>query len=199
MDEFADYAARLNVNYPGRSNRLSVLFRFILAIPLWIILFLINASAIFIGVSLMTVVQVIVAFSLLLAKRYPGMLWAIQHWFAVFQARTMLYIDLLTDVYPWDADPSVRVELDDPNPAELSRILPFFKWLFVLPHYIILIFLSIFAALCVIIAWFAIIITGRYPEGLYPFVMGVARWGFRVNAYAFVLNTDRYPPFSLKA
>ena len=199
MAEFADYAARLDVDYPGHSNRLTVLFRAILAIPLWIILLLINASAMIIFVSLMTLVQLIVAFSLLLAKRYPEMLWAIQRWFAIFQVRTILYLDLLTDGYPWDPDPTVRVELDDPNPAELSRVLPFVKWLFVLPHYIILWVLMLFATLCVIIAWFAILITGRYPEGLYPFVLGVVRWGFRVNAYAFVLNTDRYPPFSLKA
>ena len=199
MAEFADYAARLDIDYPGRSNRLSVLFRFILAIPLWIILFFINASAMFIGVSLMTIVQVIVAFSLLLAKRYPDVLWAIQHWFAVFQIRTTIYIDLLADGYPWDPDPTVRVELDDPNPAELSRILPFFKWLLALPHYILLVLLFFFATLSVIVAWFAIIIVGRYPAPLHEFVLGVVRWGFRVNAYAFVLNTDRYPPFSLRA
>ncbi|TMK32981.1 MAG: DUF4389 domain-containing protein, partial [Actinobacteria bacterium] len=68
-----------------------------------------------------------------------------------------------------------------------------------IPHYILLLFLGIAAVVCVIIAWFAILFTGRYPQGLFDFVLGVMRWGNRVAGYAFVLVTDRYPPFSLSA
>jgi hypothetical protein len=71
------------------------------------------------------------------------------------------------------------------------------KWLLAIPHYIILFFLSIAAIVCVVIAWFAILFTGRYPRGLFDFVVGVYRWSLRVVAYAFLLTTDRYPPFAL--
>jgi hypothetical protein len=81
----------------------------------------------------------------------------------------------------------------------LSRWLPLVKWFLAIPHYIVLFFLWIAAIVVVIIAWFAILFTGRYPRGMSDFVQGVIRWGVRVVAYAFVLVTDRYPPFSLAA
>ena len=193
MPEYADYAARLEINYPGRSNRLTVLLRLLLAIPVWIIQALVSYTGI------MGIVGLLSALSLLLLRRYPEILWTVQRWWACFQLRIALYTDLLIDGYPWDDDPTARIELDDPNPAELSRFLPLVKWLLALPHYIVLALLGIIAFVCIVIAWFAILITGRYPGGLFNFVAGVNRWYFRVNAYAFLLNTDRYPPFSLKA
>ena len=193
MDEYADYAARLNVDYPGRSNRLTVLIRLILAIPVIIIVGVINATRI------MQLVWFLTVLALLIVKQYPEILWVVQKWFAVFSARTTLYVDLLADGYPWDEDPTVRIELDDPDPQRLSRFLPLVKWLLALPHYIVLALLLIVATVCIIISWFAILITGSYPEPLFNFVLGVNRWSLRVNAYVFLLNTDRYPPFSLKA
>ena len=80
---------------------------------------------------------------------------------------------------------------------ELNRWLPIVKWFLAIPHYIILFFLYIAAFFCVIAAWFAILFTGRYPKGLFDFIVGVGRWSNRVTAYAFVLTTDKYPPFSL--
>jgi hypothetical protein len=71
------------------------------------------------------------------------------------------------------------------------------KWILAIPHYIVLAFLYIAVFVVVIIAWFAILFTGRYPEGMFDFVVGVIRWSLRVTAYAFLLVTDRYPPFSL--
>ena len=193
MDEYADYAARLNVDYPGRSNRLTVLIRLILAIPVIIIVGLVNATRI------MQLVWLLVVLAMLVVKRYPEILWAVQSWWTIFSTRTTLYIDLLIDGYPWDDDPTAKIELDDPDPSQLSRFLPLIKWLLALPHYIILALLGIVAFVCIILAWFAILITGSYPEPLFNFVLGVNRWAFRVNAYVFVLNTDRYPPFSLRA
>jgi hypothetical protein len=81
---------------------------------------------------------------------------------------------------------------------DLSRWMPLVKWLLAIPHYIVLAFLAIGAFFAVVIAWFAILVTGHYPRGLFDFVVGVGRWGLRVNAYAFLLVTDRYPPFSLR-
>ena len=80
---------------------------------------------------------------------------------------------------------------------DLNRWLPLVKWILAIPHYIVLAFLAIAAVVCVIIAWFAILFTGRYPRSLFEFVVGVFRWCLRVSAYAFLLTTDRYPPFSL--
>ncbi|HXO58687.1 MAG TPA: DUF4389 domain-containing protein, partial [Candidatus Acidoferrum sp.] len=105
---------------------------------------------------------------------------------------------LLDDRYPsTDEDQSVHVNLDYPDARQLSRWLPLVKWFLAIPHYIVLFFLVIGAVVAVIVAWFAIIFTGRYPENLFRFVVGVIRWSNRVSAYAFLLVTDKYPPFQL--
>jgi Domain of unknown function (DUF4389) len=82
-------------------------------------------------------------------------------------------------------------------PKELNRWLPLVKWLLAIPHFIVLVFLSIAAIVVVVIAWFAILFTGRYPRWAFDFVVGVLRWHNRVLGYALVLVTDRYPPFRL--
>ncbi|HTP59148.1 MAG TPA: DUF4389 domain-containing protein, partial [Spirochaetia bacterium] len=110
------------------------------------------------------------------------------------------YLALLTDVYPSsDEEQSVHVTLSYPNvKKDLKAGLPLVKWFLAIPHYIILIFLFIGAVGAVIIAWFAILFTGKYPRGLFDYVVGVGRWGLRVDAYAFILVTDTYPPFRLE-
>jgi len=116
-----------------------------------------------------------------------------------FQNRVAVYVGLLDDRYP-STDESQSVSLEFPYPdakRDLNRWLPLVKWLLAIPHYVALFFLSLAAIVCVIIAWFAILFTGRYPRGLFDFVVGVMRWGNRVAAYAFVLVTDQYPPFRL--
>jgi len=80
---------------------------------------------------------------------------------------------------------------------DLNRWLPLVKWLLAIPHYIVLFFLWLAALVVIVVAWFAILITGGYPRSLFDFVVGVGRWTLRVSAYAFLLVTDRYPPFSL--
>jgi hypothetical protein len=81
---------------------------------------------------------------------------------------------------------------------DLSRGMPLVKWFLAIPHYFIIFFLGIAVLAVTLIAWFGILFTGRYPRGLFEFTVGTLRWTTRVSAYAVLLTTDRYPPFSLK-
>jgi hypothetical protein len=114
--------------------------------------------------------------------------------------RVSAYLLLLTDRYPSTTEAqAVHLDIDYPDAErDLNRWLPLVKWLLAIPHYIVLAVLGILVVLVTIIAWFAILITGRYPRGMFDFVVGVGRWATRVWAYAFLLVTDRYPPFSLR-
>ena len=107
---------------------------------------------------------------------------------------------LLTDKYPSTVDEqSVHLEIDYPNvEQDLNRWLPLVKWFLAIPHFIVLVVLSIVAIFVILIAWFAILFTGRYPRGLFDYIVGVMRWGNRVTAYAVLMATDQYPPFSLE-
>ena len=136
---------------------------------------------------------------ILFRQRYP--LW----WFDFaleltrFSARIGAFFVLLTDKYPSTVErQDVQLDLDYPDAEDdLNRWLPLVKWFLAIPHYLILIILTAAAMFAVIIGWFAILFTGRFPPGLFGFVVGVGRWWLRVQAYAFLLLTDRYPPFSL--
>ena len=117
-----------------------------------------------------------------------------------FTTRVGAYAGLLTDKYPsTDEAQSVHLDLDYPNVKQgLNRWLPLVKWLLLIPHYLVLMVLGFFAFFAIVIAWFAILFTGVYPRGIFDFVVGVTRWGLRVQAYGFLLITDEYPPFSLE-
>jgi hypothetical protein len=136
---------------------------------------------------------------ILFRRKYP------RWWFdwnlelARFENRVGVYFALMDDRYP-STDEHQSVALDIPYPdarEDLNRWLPLVKWILAIPHYIVLVFLLLAAFFVVIFAWFAILFTGRYPRGLFDFVLGVFRWSNRVIAYAFLLVTDRYPPFRL--
>jgi len=117
-----------------------------------------------------------------------------------FSTRVSAYLALLRDEYPsTDEEQAVHITIPYPNvKEELNRWLPLVKWFLAIPHYIVLAFLAIGVIVAVIIAWFAILINGRYPKSLFDYVVGVMRWGLRVSAYAAILVTDIYPPFSLE-
>ena len=135
---------------------------------------------------------------LVFREKYPRWWFEFNRELMRFSARVGVYFVLLTDVYPSTDEPqNVRLELPEPDTAHLNRWLPLVKWLLVIPHVIVLLFLWLGALVAVIAAWFAILFTGRYPRALAEYVIGVGRWYTRVVAYAFALVTDDYPPFRL--
>jgi hypothetical protein len=202
------YPVNLDVDYPDRNlDRLTTLLRIFTIIPIAIILSLLtsagtgwqNAGAGNIQYVATGFVFLPLVLMLLFRQKYP------RWWFdwnvnlAGISYRVTSYLLLLRDEYP-STDEEQAVHLTIPYPdarVDLNRWLPLVKWLLAIPHYVVLFFLSIAAFVCVVIAWFAILITGRYPRSLFDFVVGVLRWSLRVTAYAFFLVTDRYPPFSL--
>jgi hypothetical protein len=181
------YPARLDIDYPGELNRLTTFFRPVMVIPALLIQSLLSS-----GLAFATLLMIV------FRQKYP------RWWFDFARELTRLsfrvgaYAALLTDEYPSTTkNQAVHLDLDYPKAdKDLNRWLPLVKWLLAIPHYIVLFFLTIFAFLCVVIAWFAILLTGRYPRPLFDFVVGTMRWGLRVGAYVSLLITDRYPPFS---
>ena len=196
------YPARLQIDYPERLDRLTTFLRVIWVIPILIVLSLVAATsdgrstggALFGGLWLATVLMIAIR------VLYPRWWFDFARELTRFGARVGAYLALLTDRYPSTVDEqSVHLEIDYPNVREdLNRWLPLVKWILAIPHYIVFVLLWIGAVVVVLIAWFAILITGRYPKALFDYVVGVGRYGLRVSAYAFLLVTDRYPPFSLR-
>jgi Domain of unknown function (DUF4389) len=188
------YALTYSVDYPDRElNRLTTFFRLFTAIPIAIVLGTLQAANY--GILFPSTLLMI-----LFRKKYPRWWFDWNRELLRFAARVQTYLALMNDKYPsTDEQQWVRLEIEYPNvETDLARGMPLVKWFLAIPHYIVLLFLYIAALVCVIIAWFAILFTGRYPRSLFDFVMGVERWTLRVIAYAFILVTDKYPPFSLQ-
>lgn len=202
------YPVQFSVDYPDRPlNRLTTALRIFTFIPIAIVLGTVSGGTtqtsskngmtavvaagglLFLGPLLMIVFR----------QKYPRWWfdWNLQ--LLRFTNRVGIYFFLMDDRYPsTDEEQSVHLDFPYPEvPTQLNRWLPLIKWLLALPHYIVLFFLFIAALVAVIIAWFAILITGLYPRSLFNFVEGVIRWELRVVGYALVLVTDRYPPFRL--
>jgi hypothetical protein len=204
------YPVRFAVEYPERQlDRLTSFFRFLTVIPILIVVGAIvgysssyaeggdTVNIVISGVGLLFLPALLL---ILFRGRYP------RWWFdwnlelLRFLNRVAVYALLMDDRYPSTEDHQ-GVHLEVPYPdveADLNRGLPLVKWFLAIPHYIVLFFLQIGAFFALVIAWFAILFTGRYPRGLFDYVEGVLRWHNRVISYAFVLATDQYPPFRLK-
>ena len=137
---------------------------------------------------------------LLFRKKYPRWRYDWNLQLSGFSNGIVVYLALMDDRYPsTDEQQAVRLDFAYPGAEhDLSRGLPLVKWLLAIPDYIVLFFLTIGALFAAIFAWFAILFTGRYPSSLFAFIEGVLRWHNRIGAYAFLLVTDRYPPFSLQ-
>jgi len=207
----AGYPVQFSVDYPDRPlDRLTTALRIFVVIPIAIVLGAVSASSwewsshgnqtavvvgagglLFLGPLLMIVFR----------QKYPRWWFDWNRELLRFTNRVTAFFSLMDDHYPsTDEEQSVHLDFEYPDvPQTLNRWLPLIKWLLAIPHYVVLFFLGIAAVVVVIVAWFAILITGSYPRALFDFVEGVLRWNNRVIGYAYILVTDQYPPFRLSA
>jgi hypothetical protein len=203
------YPVSFSVDYPDRAlDRTTTFFRIFTVIPIAIVLGAVaggtwewsypNGAT---GVAAGTGGLLFFApmFMIVFRQKYP------RWWFdwnielQRFINRVWAYLALMDDRYPsTDEHQSVHLDYSYPDVAEnLNRWLPLVKWILAFPHVIVLIVLDIAAFIMAIVAWFAILFTGRYPRSVFDFEEGVLRWHNRVIGYAVTLVTDRYPPFRL--
>jgi len=207
-----EYPARLSIDYPAKLSRVKTFFRFILALPILAVFAILtgtfdgayydeqtgqlmsSSGGIIVALFLVTVLLI------LFRQRYPRWWFDFNLELNRFSTRVTAYLLFLTDKYPsTEEQQSVHLELDYPNvKQDLNRGMPLVKWILAFPHYVVLLLLAVPVLGAIIIAWFAVLFTGRYPKGLFDFVVGYTRWNLRVSAYAIFLITDKYPAFSLK-
>lgn len=202
------FPATLSVEYNPTSDRLTAFFRLFMTVPIWIVLaFLMgyhgassgngsNASVAYgAGFTFLPALLMIV-----FRRKYPKWWYEWNLALMKFYMRVSAYFLLLRDEYPsTDQEQAVRLDFPYPDAAkDLNRWMPLVKWLLAVPHYVCLFGLGVAAVVFTMVAWFAILFTGTYPKSLFDIVVGAMRWSLRVSAYAFLLTTDQYPPFSLK-
>lgn len=211
-----EYPVRFSVEYPEKRDRLSVLLRLLLIIPIVVVYALLAGGSGNTtrarsdddgdrwqtgrtGAAGIGIVVAPTALMLLFRRKYPRWWFEWNRELSRFGARVGAYALLLRDEYPsTDEEQAVHLAIDEPDAAQLNRWLPLVKWLLAIPHYIVLILLALSVVVTTFVAWLAILVTGQYPRGLFDYAVGVGRWANRVGGYAFILVTDRYPPFSLK-
>lgn len=203
------YPVQFSVDYPEEPrNRLTALVRIILAIPIIAILTLIGGYFSIEGqkfdfdkaiIAFVAAGGIWVATILMILFRHKYPRWWFDWGLEVqrFGARVGAYVLLLRDEYPsTDEEQAVHLDIAFPDvEGQLNRFMPLVKWILAIPHFIILMVLYLVVIVLTIIAWFAVLIVGRYPRSMFDFVVGVERWSYRVTAYVFLLTTDRYPPF----
>jgi hypothetical protein len=197
---YEPYPVNLEVDYPLQLSRWKIFVKLFLAIPHYIIL-----GVLTIVVAVTTIISF---FAILFTGRYPGGLFRLAVGYLRWVVRVDLYVALLRDEYPPfrlsdESGESYPVDLEAPYPEALSRWKIFVKWLLAVPHWIILVVFTGFddialslSAAILVVAFFAILFTARYPAGLFELNVGIARWGLRVAAYVLLLRDD-YPPFRL--
>lgn len=200
-----DHPLVFDVEYPDRDlNRLTTAFRVFTVIPIFMVLAATGSTSVTTGTTTVAVggsgVLVFPPLLMILFRRkYPRWWYDFNLELMRFQNRVGVYIALMDDRYPSTDEPqSVRLDVPYPDAMRLNRWLPLVKWLLAIPHYVVLFFLYIGSLFAVIGAWFAILFTGRFPRGIFDYLVGVGRWTNRVTAYAVLMFTDVYPPFQLR-
>lgn len=141
---------------------------------------------------------VVAWFAIVFTGEQPRGLWEFADYYMRWLVRASAYLALLRDDYPpfGDGPYPTTLRIDYPTMPR-DRLSVGLRIVYVIPHAVILFFLNIGLAVTSIIAWFAIVLTGAYPESLYRFAVGVLRWNIRVQAYALLMR-DEYPPFSME-
>ncbi len=190
-----------DVEYPDRDlDRLTTAFRILTVIPIAIVLGAIDGSFTLTtaagGTGLLVLPPLLM---IVFRQKYPRWWYDFNLELLRFQNRVGVYFALMDDRYPsTDEAQGVRLDVPYPDATRLNRWLPLVKWLLAIPHYVVLFFLLVGAVFAIIAAWFAVLFTGRFPRGIFDYLVGVGRWTNRVTAYAFMLVTDQYPPFQLR-
>ena len=204
-----DYPLTYSVDFPDRElNRLTTFFRIFTVIPIAIVLTTVDGGAYTTGAKnyagtfafaggLLAAAPLLM---ILFQKKYPRWWFDWNRELLRFSHRVYVYLALMRDEYPsTDEQQAVHLEIEYPNVEEdLGRGMPLVKWFLAIPHYFVLLFLYVGVFFSVIFAWFAILFTGRYPRSIFDLVVGTQRWTLRVFAYALIMVTDKYPPFSLE-
>ena len=180
---------------PLAINRWRPLYAWILAIPHWVVLYVVQIIA--------SVCMLIAVFSILFTKRIPPGVhdWIVRSYRYTWQTYSLA--GFMREEYPqWgsqggDVDPGLdpaRVTIKYAD--ELNRWSVLYKWILAIPHYFVLTFLFLGAYFAGIVAFFAVLFTGSWPAGLRDYILGVFRWYVRVQTYI-LLRDDQYPPFAL--
>ncbi|HEX2293894.1 MAG TPA: DUF4389 domain-containing protein [Actinomycetota bacterium] len=191
-----DYPVKVELEAPNEIARWRPIAHFFMAIPHFIVSQALQA--------LLGAVTLIAFFAILFTKKYPEGLFRVAVMAERYNWRTTSFALYLREAYPpFD----FQMELEDPRldparfsveyPAELNRWLPLVKWFLAIPHFFVLLGLFVGGAAVVVLSFFAVLFTGKYPEGMRNYMVGTTRWYMRVTSYVCLL-TDRYPPFSLR-
>lgn len=189
--ESADYPVHLQVQYPEGGKRWMILVRWILAIPHLLIVNVLN--------NLSSVITLIALFAILFTTKYPESLFRLQVGIQRWSQNAWAYV-VFHDQYPpfsFEDGQYPPVSYTVERQERYARFMPLIKWLLAIPHYVVLFLLfigAIFAFLWLIVV---VLATGRYPQGVFNYLVGVQRWSARVFAYVALL-VDEYPPFSMK-
>lgn len=177
-----------DVEYPGQLNRVTTFFRILLLIPHMIVLAVLGA--------VMEIITIIAWFAILFTGQYPRGMWDFSFSIARYAARVSTYAALLRDEFPpFGGGGAYPVRYELAYPDNMNRLSTLLRIFYVIPHWIIFYFLNIALQVITFVAWFAILFTGTYPQGMFTFAVGVLRWQQRVGTYVLLL-TDAYPPFS---
>ena len=207
----SSHPIEFDVDFPDRPlNRVSSAFRAVWAVPILVILAVLSGpvlesgsdrGGIFAGGLAGGILVLPPLLMIVFRQKYPRWWFDFNLAYLQFDNRVVAYLLLLRDDYPsTDEQQAVHLRVPYPDvPTDLNRWMPLVKWFLAMPHYIVLLFVGVAVLVCTVVAWFAILFTGRYPRSLFDFTVGVMRWHNRVIAYAFTLVTDRYPPFRLAA
>lgn len=183
-----DYPIDARIEYPERLSRLSTFLRFLTLIPASIL-----GGLAAVPIFLLTILAFV---PIVTVKIYPRWMFNIVVRLLRFRYRVSAYAYLATDKFPLGDDPSVRFEVTYPNRDDLTRVMPFLKWLLVFPHIIALWFLSLLSLPALVIAWAVVVASGQYPVPVFNYLVGMKDWQVRVTAYSQLMLTDAYPPFA---